>query len=891
MTAATYTVNGKPATKEEYDASRKQIDQMLSGGITNGNAQPSAVNGNTTSTPTVQPTTAATLASAPSGNKPAPSGKFAQNPKGNAPPTVVHKFIPDFIVNELDKYDQYTYHWKLYMTSLDNVYKGTVLEPQNHTIIAESGVSDLTIDKVEIHGLATPTVQTGTGTQTDMKFEITEPAGAGLIDKMFYESLSLGIGNWMVMPLFLELEFRGRDPESSETFDSGMPGPLGENKWVWPIQITDMKANVTTMGTRYSVTAIFMTEHGQSNTYFSLQHNTVLKKLTNVQSAMDDLAEKLNQDAFEAMATGNYSLPDVYKIIVDPTFAEKPLIPNNANKHSSRAGDYIDFDKKTATYNANTSIDKIIDSILGATAYFQEKLQSSNTPTSTPKSANEADSMRKIWRITTETRPYAFDPMRQNNALEIAIYIVEYDIGVLEADAAQVGETPDTLPAAKKRVNTYIQKDILKKVYNYIYTGLNDQIHAFELNLKFSFLAALSRFNGIYYDTTGKDKGIVNQDFAKEELNIAKQFKDVLQFINNAKPGDNVDSKISNFKTSVAKSKLTDDQKARYTKLMSIAKPADRRAFIEKSRASGGITANGEYITAKKEATSIADTSQTGALRFVSDVNINSAAAKGAVDATQKDMALRRGKLRPIAFGQSNQEANLVDGIEPTSDAARARTSSVFATALYSSLDASLQSIKMTIKGDPFWLYPTSIPKSTKVLPYKAFMKPVEAIKSIKEAHILHPETVNPTGTDNFIVVRFRTPRLFEDVKDDADPFKEIETFSGIYKVTTITSKFEMGKFSQELTAILDPNINLVDFRGVLIDIEKSQGYVPSPIKTSTTNANMPPNTIKTDRLTNNVTTGVSTNTGSSSGKQLSNVPSIDSTIANKLLSDPSVRL
>ena len=142
----------------------------------------------------------------------------------------------EFQPNLLDNYDTVTYHWKLFMVSAKDASTGNVLNTTSQVVIAESGVSDLTIDKVELKGIAVPSVEAGTGTQTMVKFEIVEPAGAGLMDKMFYESISLGIGNWLVMPLYLQLEFRARDTETSNSDADGQPGALGNLRWLWALK-------------------------------------------------------------------------------------------------------------------------------------------------------------------------------------------------------------------------------------------------------------------------------------------------------------------------------------------------------------------------------------------------------------------------------------------------------------------------------------------------------------------------------------------------------------------------------------------------------------------------------------------------------------------------------
>lgn len=729
-------------------------------------------------------------------------------------PSASDEYKIDFQPNIFDKFDTYTYHWKLFITSLSSAYDGTVLAPEDQTIIAETGVTDLTLEKVEMNGIAVPSVEGGTGTQTTLRFQITEPQGAGLFDKLFYESLALGIGNWLVMPCFMQLEFKGRNDNNAEAPESGRPGDLNGLKWIWPIKLTNCKAHVSHVGTRYDFEAIVYDELAQSNAYFGIQHNIVLTQLSTFKSAIDQLQDKIQKDQDDKLMD-SYGYPDVYRFVIDEKIAANANITvPDKNKHTSRWSDYAKWGDKQAEYNAGTSIDKIIDSLLGNTDYYQRKLQSAQTRISEPDSANEADSMRKFWRIVTETHPYIFDPIRQDNAVEITIYIVEYDIGLLETTPPQTGQTPDTLQAAKKRMSTYFNKKILNKRYDYIFTGLNDQIIQFDLNMNFSFAAALSRFGGIYYDTAGSDMGAAAQNFAAVERRLATHLNQQLKFINSAEFKGDKAAAYKKLSTEVGQqagaSKETEDR---------------FNAIIEKAKQGklNSDTAFKEGIAESRaqRANSLAP-ANTQKLRFISDVDVNSSTAKTAAEQAKAQM---KGKLRPIPYREAPQENNLAFGGEPTSDAARARTASLFSTALYSTLDASLQTIKIVIKGDPYWLFPRQLDEDLTALPYKARLGDSEAVRVIKEIHKEHTDSVNLFGTDNFIIVRLRTPKVANDstglVDRPDDPTAEIETFSGVYKVITIVNKFENGKFTQELSCLLDPIINLSDF---INEIETKSG-------------------------------------------------------------------
>jgi hypothetical protein len=730
--------------------------------------------------------------------------------------------------NVLDQYDMYTYHYKLFITSLENSTSGAVLTPEAQTIIVESGITDITIDNVELQGIAVPSLEAGTGTQTLLKFQIHEPGSAGLMDKMYYESLSLGIGNWLVMPCYLQLEFRGRTVPSSEPVTNGAPGTLSGLKWIWPIKLTDMKAQVNTAGTKYDVTAIFYDEFAQSNALFTSQQQIVLNGLDTFGDAMQQLKEKLNNDAFEKTLSGNYSMQDTFEIVVDPELEKVGIAIPTMNKTSTRGADYIDFNLKVATYNPGTSVDKIIDSLLASTSFYQEALQSARTRTATPEAANAAAPMRNFWRVITETKPMAYDMLRQDNSVHVTIYVVKYNLGLVEANPSQTGQTPETLQAARKRLVNYNNSGILRKKYNYIFTGLNDQVITFDLNMNFSFAATLSRFGGIYLDTNNSDVGVAQRN----TMEALKESQDLtiktLRFIHDPKNADKVDVEVNARISSIGASNISSEEKNRQILALINNKQSDLLARAKSARLFGGFEGNGEVSGRFIQGKSLLESTVTNpTYKFVSDVDPTGDKAKQAQVLYE---SVRRGKLRPKPYRESNQDANTSFGIDSNSDAGRARTSSLFSTALYSSLDASLTSIKMTIKGDPFWLYPKNISVGDR-LQYKSNLDNNEAIKLIKEGHRQeqYKATVNPFGTDNFIVIRFRTPKIYNDVNGYTDAYNEIETFSGIYKVVTITSRFENGKFTQELSCILDDLINLKDFPDFLKQIEE-QNKRPDPV-------------------------------------------------------------
>jgi len=753
--------------------------------------------------------------------------------------------------NILDNYDAVTYHWKLFITDPATSSSGQVFDVSKQTIIAQTGVTDLTIDKVEIRGSVTPSIETGTGVATFVKFEVTEPAGAGLIDKMFYQSVALGIGNWAVMPVYLQLQFKNRNPETSET-DDGAIGELTNLKWLFPIKLSRIKANVSTVGTRYEFEGIYYNDFAQSNANFTLQQNTVLNDLSTFSKAMAELQDKLNADQIHKLIA-NYSIPDSFKIIVDQKIADYKITPVDKSTNPRRNDNFVTFENKDASFTSGTAIDKVIDSLLSQTAEYQMSML--NAPAAGREGApmnEEPSQMKKFWRIITETRPLQFDPRRQDIAKEFTIFIIEYDLGVLDANVFQTSAPPITLAAERKRLATYVKKSILRKKYNYIFTGLNDQILNFDLTINNAFANSQARFDGIYQNPSMSDIGVVNHTHSSDEAEITNALSAAISLQNNAKTANtqSATAAVVTAREKIERSDLPLALKQRYTTLLEKSKPESRMAFLAEVQDRGGINNDGTLSAARTRAVNLAKpitekiTQQQ--FNFISDVDVESQAAKSAY---MELMQNSQGKLRPIARVESMQDRQTGLGVESSSNSGIQKLSNMFSVALHSGLDGSFQRIRMTIKGDPFWIFPQPTERADTRI-FNSLKGETAAIEWIKNAHFRLTDAVNYYGTDNFLIIRFRTPRIFniDENPDTSDPNTDIETFSGVYKLVEITNKFGVGKFEQELHCVLDPEIRLLNFMDQ-INTESAKIDTPTSPTDLISKTPLPSSGIKTQKI------------------------------------------
>lgn len=589
-----------------------------------------------------------------------------------------------------------------------------------------------------------------------------------------------------------------------------------------------MKANVTFAGTKYEVVAITYNELAQTNAYFTMKHTMVLENLSTIGDAMTKLEKHLNDDQIYRLID-NANIVDRYRIVVDPKIAAYQITPTNHNKDSVRNDSTKVWDGKNATFPYATAVDKIIDTLCSQTKEFQELIKNSATPGENGKPmTEEATQMKKMWRISTESRPLKYDPRQQNYSREFTVFIIQYDIGVLDQGVAQDAAGDKTIEAERKRLMTYMSKSILKKKYNYIFTGLNDQVLNFDIRINNAFAAATARMGGIYSNAAMSDKGPVNQQNATDEGAVTEKIQKALSYQHTKDPNskDALKAREDAVKA-IETAKLQPENRERFIKVMAVSKPESWANF----QASGEEFVQGDplkqhVMRSKSIATPILDKTSDKVMRFISDVNPTSVDAKQAY----KDYAEGvKGKLRPVARIDTMQQRMVGAGIESSSNSGIQKLSSAFSVAMHSNLDTSFAKVNLIIKGDPFWLFPQpSIDDEANL--FNSLKPDAVALDWIKRAHFQVKDAVNILGSDNFLILRFRTPKIYNvDHPEESAELQDVETLSGVFKVVTITNKFINGVFTQELNCIMDYNINLFNFWDQIENLSKEKDIIITP--------------------------------------------------------------
>ncbi len=594
-----------------------------------------------------------------------------------------------FFPNILDQYDNPTYNFKLSMLSAEDMYNKNY-DSKDKIVIASSGVTqDLGIDDVDINSVPGLTERTGSGTSTIISFTLTEPLGASLLDNLYDYSQLLGIDNYQKAFYILELSFKG------QSVAGGYAGDLANNKWVWPILITQMDVSVTGSGSTYDVTSAIASDMAYMDQFGALDKDTTIEAST-VGEYFSKLSEVLTNRESEEKANDT-SKPDMWAFEFDDGIETASIMPSQLNTSSSKNSTYSPNSasgKTSVHFTKGTAITRVIENILMNTEMFQKLAKASPTADGQAKEKNRNPAeFSTLFRTYTDVKLVKYDGKRNDYAKEIRYLVKKYDILSL------THEQTDVKTRSENNVTKIIANNRIRKRYDHIFTGLNDQVLDFELNFDFAF-----------YQSVPKNAG------SKTDSNSLGQ--------------------------------------------------------------------NHATLAAQSE-TEIQTSRKTTSSDVKADVNGGGGTSKATKDGPQ------------VTFVSSDVQNDSNIGVESSAGIGKNILSSLFNQAK----GPDMISLKLDIKGDPFWLEPAPYDGSLYALPTLS--------AKIKGEEKYNETSVFTKKGDVYVLFNSGLPEIVDTELGGMRSVTQYNAMSGIYRVIMIDSTFEGGMFQQKLDLVRETSIDV----------------------------------------------------------------------------------
>ena len=683
-------------------------------------------------------------------------------------------------------------------TTVQTAQVYAALDGMEQVILAQSGVTSYNIRSVEIESMVGPNSYTRMIDNTSFTITISESMGVGFQEALLAGAQQLGIKNHLKAFFYLELKFIGYDTSGNIVINP-VQGLSIENRWIWQVALIDIDVHMNAGGGTYTLTCKPFTETAYNDDVFIIPETLkvgggTLGDLTN------NLATALNQSWYDRYANDVTKYKFVWHRLSE-TLQGNFVSPDDPSTYGTNftAVDYntvTGLDIETGTnptfhFQQGVSIDEFIEAVIMNTPAAQKLAKDDAATGSTPLS--EPGFRRSIvWRIEPDIQLTAYESFTQQYYKVITYHIRPFYTQLPIIDNGQY------LASQKSGVSYTAMQDIvsqglLKKRYDYLYTGLNIDVIDFQIQYNFAWNAIISRFagklnNAVQLQPTAKiaSAGNVNASpavsQAAEQLALSNQEQiGALQSAYNSanQNAASAQTTVSSLQTQIQQSggTATADQIAQLTQ-------ANKDLTAANANKASTQTA---YNTALQGAkVPLAQVTQSGTSIYAETLITSAAAQPISPTVTSPMQVSTRQAVKDI-------DDNSHTGTAPGIDIDKSIFSAIMGQ-LYAPAANNFMSINITIRGDPYWLGHTNLIR----------------MQNMRGNTPLPANIPNYLVGDTNFLMHFRMPIGYG--TDFAPAFKDSLVFNGIYKVHSVKSIFGGSEgFKQELQGFRMPLINTAD--------------------------------------------------------------------------------
>lgn len=419
----------------------------------------------------------------------------------------------DYLPNKLNEYETYTYNLSLHMVhpahagSLDDAIRaGLAEEFMNNASDARYNISN--VEQIFVTGAGQ--VRSTFGNRFDMT--VDEPNGCTLLSHLTVMSARLNITSHLQAMYILKIEFNGRK-------ENGIPVKF-PTVFYYAVKIRNLQFNVKDGGTTYTLE---LYEH--STAAYSYLNNVIKDQITveaqTVGEFISRFQEKLNIAALNIWKTNTSALyQDTYELSLDDASGAAAWgawrFQALDETYEGNAENVIGADGNAAlqiTVNNGSSLTDIIGTVLQLTkeykqvpndvnGYFREK-------PSLDTGESKLDNFPVFYKVLGDIKYNKYDILKGEYEKKIIYKVIRHIVTNEIVDpVAYVKSITDTT-VQNNRVANMKSSDLLRKRYDYLYTGRNTEV--LELDLKFDLA---------YYYITPHGGGLLGDPAIQTPINL-----------------------------------------------------------------------------------------------------------------------------------------------------------------------------------------------------------------------------------------------------------------------------------------------------------------------------------------------------------------------------------
>ena len=575
----------------------------------------------------------------------------------------------------------------------------------------------------------------------------------------------------------------------------------------------------------------------------------------NVGEFFTELQKQLTAREAEKKNSSGYEHPDTYKFFIDESLYDSTCVPDSVDERNNRMGNFELLDgKMNFSFSPGISIEKIIYNVLSLTKNLQTKALGTTDPDkiATDRGGEEV-LYQTLWRVIADTDVGQYDSGRNDYQKHYKYLLIPYDMTTLRT-VSKINSAQDD----QSKVNSHRKRGILRKVYNYLYTGQNDQVFDFDLSFNFNWHIALPIQAGLTTQITKAEaaaKVTPEQQELNEQLiqNYLKKFGGIQTNFPAGPLGgfDPFAQLIEQLMGSVDVSSLSNP----FAEGIEAAQNLQQDVADVQTQVNDAVSPVNDAIGMVQDGIGQVNSAIPGVVQPLFSPAVNGALTaldllrvpgikQDRLDTGNSSPASARENLREIDYqldditgDEAMQKIQVsieemkagdetLDGQKYAASPGQTLLSAMFEQAA-SPTTQDLVSIELSIKGDPYWLEPTphrfgATPPSnfTRLLTSRGIDPNSDGtgIESFSESETTaagttgYDEVVSANTAENQTLIVFRnfTPQEF-DPETGITPAgrKSTNVINGVYSIIKVTHQFAGGEFRQMLHGARDTEISL----------------------------------------------------------------------------------
>lgn len=383
-----------------------------------------------------------------------------------------------YIPNPLSSFGNPTYHLRLSIVHPE-VIKTLAPSANQKIIIAETGATALfNLTDVEIAHVMGWGSELRSANGQIVNLTITEVNGCRFFDYLLRACEELNIQNYLNATYMLEVQFNATDNE--------VEAQVSEYYFVYSLRFSDVNMQVSEKGATYYIKAVDNGFTAQNPIGSDIMQTIEISAKT-LGEFCNKFQDALNKNYIDEEKQNGVSLADQYKIILDPQWKEFKFDNLNAPSNPRISRDLTNEGSLLITFQQGSSIIDILNTALSATVEIEKLPTTEGFALTDPdgKAVANLSQLHTFYRLSTDVEYGDFDEIRGVNKRTYTFSVLSQIVPMMMMpDELETFNNPDVMT---KRIQNMLGEGLLRKRYDYYFTGLNTEVLRFDINLDQSY--------------------------------------------------------------------------------------------------------------------------------------------------------------------------------------------------------------------------------------------------------------------------------------------------------------------------------------------------------------------------------------------------------------------